>query len=253
MGFVPDTGLLVRTMIVFATRQSLFQRAGSTPTAQLKRGWEQAQRGLRFAINFLNTNAGIEDESLLSGPTLIVPVAVFSQLRGEKLSAQDERALLYWFHVANARGRYSRGSSETLLNEDISILFRGGTPADLLEPIQRLFGRVDVQPGDLVGRPARSPLFALTYLTLKARGAKDWETGLKLSLSKVGRQHAIQFHHVFPKALLKQAGYENGEINEIANLCSWPGAPTSGSARRHRRSTWWRWCAPAAARRWRAS
>jgi hypothetical protein len=218
IGFVPDTGLLVRTMIVFATQQSKFQRAGSTSTAALKQGWEKAQRGLRFAINFLRNNAGIEDESLLSAPTIIVPIAVYSHLHGEKLTGEDERALLYWLHVANARGRYSRGSSETLLNEDLGILFRGGTPADLIEPIKRLFGRVEVLASDLAGRPARSPLFALAYLTLKARGAKDWQTGLGLSLSKAGRQHAIQFHHIFPKAVLKKAGLEGGEINEIANL-----------------------------------
>jgi hypothetical protein len=218
LGFIPETGLLVRTMIVFATQQSLFQRANSTSTAGLKQGWEKAQRGLRFAINFLINNAGIEDESLLSAPTLIIPIAVYSQLRDERLSDADSRALLYWFHVANARGRYSRGSSETLLNEDLSILFKDGTPADLMQPIRRLFGREDVVASDLAGRPARSPLFSLAYLTLKARGAKDWETGLALSLSKAGRQHAIQFHHIFPKKLLKEASFSAGEINEIANL-----------------------------------
>jgi hypothetical protein len=220
LGFVPETGLLVRTMIVFATQQSLFQRANSTPIVALKQGWEKAQRGLRFAINFLSSNAGIEDESLLSAPTLIIPIAVFSQLVGEKLTDEQSRALLYWFHVANARGRYSRGSSETLLNEDLSILFKGGNPSELMEPIRRLFGREDVLPGDLAGRPARSPLFSLAYLTLRARGAKDWETGLALSLSRAGRQHAIQFHHIFPKKLLKDAplSYSAGEINEIANL-----------------------------------
>ncbi len=217
VSFAPDTGLLVRTMVVFATQQSKFQRVGSTHVEELKRGWEQAKRGLLFAINFLRTNAGIEDESLLSAPTLIVPITVYSRIRNERLTAEEERALLYWLHVANARGRYSRGSSETLLNEDLAILFRGGTPKDLLEPIRRLFGRLDVRPSDLAGRPARSPLFALTYLTLKSRGAKDWQTGLGLSLSKAGRQHAVQYHHIFPKALLK-AKFDGAEINEIANL-----------------------------------
>jgi hypothetical protein len=216
--FTLDTGLLVRAMLVFATKQAKFQRAGSTPVADLQNGWEKAKDGLRYAINFLRMNAGIEDESLLSAPTLMIPVAVFSVLRRGSLTREDERDLMYWLHVANARGRYSRGSTETLLNEDLSILFRGGSPRDLLEPIRRLFGRLHVEASDLAGRPARSPLFPLAYLALKERGAKDWETGLGISLVAVGKQHAIQHHHIFPKAVLKEAAYEASEINEIANL-----------------------------------
>ena len=216
--FTLDTGLLVRTMVVFATHQPKFLRVGTTPVADLQRGWERAKAGLNFAINFLRTNAGVEDESVLSSPMLIVPIAVFSQLREERFSHEEEQALLYWLNVANARGRYSRGSTETLLAEDLAILFKGGGPSDVLEPIKRVFGRLDVLPSDLVGRTARSPLFPMAYLALKARGAKDWHTGLGISLAPRGKQHLIQYHHIFPKAVLRKHGYEQGEINEIANL-----------------------------------
>jgi hypothetical protein len=216
--FTLDTGLLIRTMVVFASKQSKFQRAGSIPLLDLENGWREAVKGLAFAINFLQHNADIDDETLLSAPTLMIPLAVFSRLKGEKLSTEEERGLLFWLHVANLRGRYSRGSSETLLNEDLTILFRGGSPGDLLQPIMRISGRLDVQGSDLVGRPARSPLFPLAYLTLKARGAKDWESGVGLALGQVGRQHHIQYHHIFPKVVLREANYERGEINEIANL-----------------------------------
>lgn len=37
--FTLDTGLLVRTMVVFASKQSKFQRAGSIPKADLEAGW----------------------------------------------------------------------------------------------------------------------------------------------------------------------------------------------------------------------
>lgn len=216
--FTLDTGLLVRSMMVFATHQPKFDRVRGTSMEELRRGWEAAKEGLDYAINFLRKNAGIEDETLLSSPMLMIPIAVFSHERRQRLTQEEEQALLYWVHVANARGRYSRGSAETLLAEDLNILFRGGSPNDLLEPLRRLFGRLDVAPADLVGRPSRSPLFPLTYLALKARGAKDWETGLGITLVTRGRQHVVQYHHIFPKAVLRAADYESGQINEIANL-----------------------------------
>lgn len=216
--FTIDLGQLVRAIVVFATHQCLFRSVAGTPVEKLKKGWEEAKEGLRFAVNFLRTNAGIEDESLLSSPMFIHALAAVSRIKDNKLTAADQRALLHWLLVANARGRYSRGSTETLLNEDLAILFRTGNVAALIEPVKRQFGRLHVEPGDLAGRGVNSPLFSLAYLALKAGGAKDWYSGLGLSLTHQGKLHFIQWHHVIPKSLLKAQGYETGEINEIANM-----------------------------------
>ncbi|WP_206023477.1 DUF262 domain-containing protein [Rubrivivax sp. JA1026] len=216
--FTIDLGHLVRSIVVFATQQCLFRSVASTPVEKLKEGWAQAQEGLRFAINFLRSNAGIEDESLLSSPMFLHALAALSRAKDNKLTAEEQRQLLHWLLVANARGRYSRGSTETLLNEDLAIIFRSGNVAALMEPVKRQFGRLHVEPGDLAGRGVGSPLFSLAYLALKAQGAKDWYSGLGLSLTHQGKLHFIQWHHVIPKSLLKERGYEPGEINEIANM-----------------------------------
>lgn len=216
--FTIDLGQLVRSIVVFATQQCLFRSVASTPIEKLKAGWEEAKEGLRFAINFLRSNAGIEDESLLSSPMFIHALAAVSRVKDNKLTLDEQHALLHWLLVANARGRYSRGSTETLLNEDLAIIFRGGGIPALIEPVRRQFGRLHIEAGDLAGRGVNSPLFSLAYLALKASGAKDWYSGLGLSLTHQGKLHFIQWHHVIPKSLLKARGYETGEINEIANM-----------------------------------
>lgn len=212
-----DLGLLVRAMVVFATEQSRFDSVATIPINTLKEGWEKAKDGLRYAINFLRTNADIEDESLLSSPLFFIVIAFYSYLKGENLSAEEEKSLLYWLHIANARGRYSRGSTETLLDADLNVLKKGGAPKELLDVVKQQFGRVHIEPNDFVGRGAGSPLFSIVYLALKAQGAKDWFTGIGLSLSNQGKAHNIQYHHIFPKSLLK-GKYEKQEINEIANM-----------------------------------
>jgi hypothetical protein len=216
--FTIDLGQMVRAIVVFATQQCLFRSVASTPVDKLKNGWEHAKEGLRFAINFLRTNAGIEDESLLSSPMFIHTLAAVSRVKDNRLSSAEQRTLLHWLLVANARGRYSRGSTESLLNEDLAIVFRSGDVAALIDPVKRQFGRLHIEPGDLAGRGVNSPLFSLAYLALKAGGAKDWYSGLGLSLTHQGKLHFIQWHHVIPKSLLKAQGYETGEINEIANM-----------------------------------
>jgi hypothetical protein len=104
------------------------------------------------------------------------------------------------------------------LDADLALLFKGESPSSLIRPLEAEFGRLHIEPADFEGRGIRSALFSTAYLAMKAEGAKDWFTGLGLTLTHQGRSHFIQFHHVFPKALLQEHDYEKSEINEIANI-----------------------------------
>lgn len=215
--FSLDLGLLVRAMVVFASGQSRFKSVSSIPLERLKEGWEDAKSGIDFAMNFLKTNAGIDDESLLSSPLFFISIAAFFLKRKGKLSKGEESELLRWLYVANARGRYSRGSSETILDADLATINGGGKADDLLATVKQQFGRTDFSPEDFAGRGSQNALFSLVFLALKAAGAKDWHSGLGISLTHSGKWHYIQYHHIFPKAKLKGL-YEWKEVNEIANM-----------------------------------
>jgi hypothetical protein len=216
--FSLDTGLLVRTMVVFATCQSRFKTVQNISVDKMKSSWDKAKSALQFAVNFLRTNVGIEDESLLSSPFIVVALAALGDVRKQKLSKTDEERLQQWVLIANARGRYSRGSTETFLDQDLAVIFKAGAIDDLLGALNQQLGRLHVEAKDLAGRGARSPLFPTTYLALKENGAKDWVSGLGLSLTHQGKMHYIEYHHIFPKSLLAKHGYEKADINEIANF-----------------------------------
>jgi hypothetical protein len=179
--------------------------------------WEKAKDGLRFAVNFLRANAGIEDESLLSSPFLVIPIAVLAVNNHFQFSDDDERQLLHWLFVANAAGHYSRGSSESILDVDLTtILRRKGGARELLDLVKRQFGRIRFTASDFAGRGPRNPLFQTAYLAVKHAGAKDWRSGLAISLTHSGKYHYIQTRHIFPKAIT--GDYEANNVNEIANL-----------------------------------
>lgn len=216
--FTLDVGLLVRSMVVFATGQSRFKTIQSISVDRMQQAWEKAKEALRFAVNFLRTNAAIEDESLLSSPLVIVAVAAVGHAKDYRLTKTDESELLHWALTANARGHFSRGSTETILDQDLAVILRGGKIADLFELLRQQFGRLHVEPQDFENRGARSPLFSTAFLALRSKGAKDWWSGLGLSLVHQGKLHYIEYHHIFPKAVLAAYGYEKGQINEIANF-----------------------------------
>ena len=69
--------------------------------------------------------------------------------------------------VANAKGRYSRGSSETLLDQDLATLRQGEGATELTDRLRLQVGRQ-----------------------------------VAIALDHSGSQHRLQFHHIFPKACL---------------------------------------------------
>ncbi|RYZ90593.1 MAG: DUF262 domain-containing protein [Proteobacteria bacterium] len=213
-----DLGLLVRLLVVFATKQSKFNTVGGLSKEQLEAAWKEAKDGCTFALDFMRQNTLFESISMLSSPFIIVPIAVISQQRGE-LDQVEEAALCRWVHLAHTFGWYSHGSSETILNADIATIWKkSGSASDLIEQVRQRISRLSVEVYDFEGKGKRSALFPLAYLAVKKNGGKDWYTGLAISQNIQSNNHRIQFHHIFPRKLLREAGYEQKIINEVANM-----------------------------------
>jgi len=216
-GFDLDLGLHLKNLMAFATGQSRFQIVGSLNVEKLQKAWKEACEGMEFALNFLRSNLGIDSPALLSSPFLLVVLAYFGHSRNYALSNDEARQLRYWALMANAKGRFSRGSSETILDQDLASIRQGGAVSELIDRLRLQFGRLDITAEELEGRNQRSALFKTMFLAFRAAGAKDWRSHLAIALDHSGVQHRLQFHHIFPKAVLKTS-FTAREADDIANL-----------------------------------
>ena len=216
--YILESGLPVRMLVAFATHQSRFKTIGRISKEKLEESWKSAQNGLRFAVNFLRSNAQIDNLSYISSPFLLVPIGIYAVNNGEKLSPIEEKKLLRWFYLAHMRGHYSMGSSESILDLDLSTLFKTKKIDELINQLQLHVKKFNVDSEDITNRGIRSPFFSMLYFVLKQNGAKDWWTGISLSDKHIGKSHLLQYHHIFPKSLLKKVPYEKKEINEMSNM-----------------------------------
>ena len=216
-GFDLDLGLHLKNLMAFATGQSRFQIVGSLNVEKLQKAWKEACDGMEFALNFLRSNLGIDSPALLSSPFLLAVLAYFGHSRNYALSNDEARQLRYWALMANAKGRFSRGSSETILDQDLASIRQGGAVSELIDRLRLQFGRLDITAEELEGRNQRSALFKTMFLAFRAAGAKDWRSHLAIALDHSGVQHRLQFHHIFPKAVLKTS-FTAREADDIANL-----------------------------------
>lgn len=217
-GFDLDLGLYLKNLVVFTTGQSRFITVGNQRVEALQTGWKESCLGMEFALNFLKNNAGIDSPALLSSPFLLIAIAYHGHKRNYELSPEESQRLRYWVLVANAKGRYSRGSSETILDQDLATLRGGGGAQEMIDRLRQQVGRLDIASEELEGRNQRSALFKTMFLAFRAADAKDWRSQVLIALDHSGTQHRLQFHHIFPKAVLKTS-YSGRQADDIANLC----------------------------------
>lgn len=217
-GFPIDLAFLLKNLIVFITNQSRYRGLNKIPTEEIQSGWEQAKGGMEFAINFLRSNVKIESPSLLSSNWIAVVVAVFGNFCNYKLTLEQEKELRQWVVAANIKGRFSRGSSESILDQDLAALQRKVSVQSLFQLLDTQVGRREILANDLTNRNSRSAYFKSMFLAFKNDGAVDWFTSLRISVKHLGSKHKLQFHHVFPQAVLSKAGIEKQYINDICNL-----------------------------------
>ena len=216
-GFDLDLGLYLKNLVAFATGQSRFLTVGGLGVETLQSAWKESCEGIQFAQNFLRSNVGIDSPALLSSPFILVTLAYFGHKRDYHLSTTEAAQLRFWVLVANAKGRYSRGSSETILDQDLATLRNDGGVQELIDRLRLQMGRLDIAPEELEGRNQRSALFKTMFLAFRASGAKDWRSNLVIALDHSGSHHRLQFHHLFPKAVLRST-YMARDADDISNL-----------------------------------
>src|SRR5690606_5526007 len=165
-----DLGIFLKAMVAFATGQSRFKTVGSISLERLQEGWSRSCEGMEFALNFLRSNVGIRSPVLLSSPFILIVLAYYGHQRSYKLKEVEADRLRYWTLVANAKGRFSRGSSESILDQDLASISQGAGVAALIDRLRLQFGRLDITPEELEGRNQRSALFKSMFLAFHEAG-----------------------------------------------------------------------------------
>jgi hypothetical protein len=215
-----ELGTLLRGLIIQATGQSKFKTVSSISQKKLEDAWKENVRAMTFALNFLRSNAKIDSAALLTSPYIILVIAFWGAKKTYKIDDAEATQMVRWILLANAKARFARGSSESILDQDLATLRDLGGATQLLERLATQVGRLDITPSELIGRNAQSGLFKTMFLAFKADGAKDWNTNLEISVNHSGKQDKLQFHHIFPTAYMKKQSklMDLPSTDDIANL-----------------------------------
>jgi hypothetical protein len=218
-GLYLDLGFFVKSLVISATGQSKFKTLGSLSKEELEAGWEIAKKNITFALNFVTSNLKIDSLALLSSPFIVHTIAYWGEKNNGKVSQAESSAMRRWALIANTKSYYS-SSAESKLDADLLAL-RSGSGADgLLARLETQLGRLDITEAEMIGKTVSSGYFKAMFIAFREDGAKDWYSKLEISVKHRGNEDKLQFHHIFPKAFLKQnyPDLRRNQVNDISNL-----------------------------------
>ena len=222
-----DEGFLMKCLVSVSTGQNRFQFINKIPLQQFKDDWEKTKKGIHFAIDFLKENAKIETSGILLYPFIIVALVCLAVKNNYKFSNDLERQVLRWVYAASMWGRYSRGATETALDVDLSAINKHKNPVEyMIKNILAQSGRLKIEESDIEGKNTRSAFFTMSYVLAKHNNAKDWGSGIVISLQHVGKEFKNNYDHIFPRSKLEsflKKRYVDDQkvkrmVNDIANI-----------------------------------
>jgi hypothetical protein len=218
-GLYFDLGFFVKSLVISATGQSKFKTLGSLSKEELEAGWEIAKRNITFALNFMTSNLKIDSLALLSSPFIVHTIAYWGEKNAGKVSQAESYAMRRWALIANTKSYYS-SSAESKLDADLLSLRTGSGAEGLLARLEAQLGRLDVTEAEMIGKTVSSGYFKAMFIAFREDGAKDWYSKLEISVKHRGNEDKLQFHHIFPKAFLRQnyPDLRRNQVNDISNL-----------------------------------
>jgi len=177
--------------------------------------WEKMEDGLRRMANFLKSEGIYDEERLPTNAVLAIIAALCTEIpaSGDK-RGQDELLLKKYLWHSFFTDRYEN-SAATKAYADFLVLRNviraerkeNGNPCSPDDvPIFRDHKFVEVEELMTGEWPKRASILGRGILAATCRlGALDFSTGERLDLNNIAERH---YHHVFPDALLKEAGID---------------------------------------------
>ena len=218
-GFDFKLDWLLRNVNAVLTGEAQFSKLADVDVSTFQKGLTETIDSVSHLLNALGGRLGLDHGKVLSGRGAFPVMSRLLHDHGGRFpDAMTRDRLFHWYVHSFLWGRHT-GATETALNQDLQALEDGGV--DQLTGLLRRSrgGRLEVRPDDFVGAGMGSRFYPLLYMLTRVHRAQDLGSGVPLRDGMLGRLSSLQVHHIFPKARLREYGYNHAEINAVANFC----------------------------------
>jgi hypothetical protein len=218
-GFNFKLDWLLRCINTTITGESLFTALKDISIPDFEEGLWRTEHHIDYFLNLIASRLGLDHDRVLGSRYSIPLLTRYLEQRDGHLADYQERdRLLFWYVHTMLWGRYS-GSTESVLMGDLNAIKHNDNALEnLISQLHQNRGDLQLYPRDFEGATRSNRFYPMLYMMTRVWSARDFETGNELSAHLLGRLSNLQVHHIFPKALLYEYGYEQREVNAIANF-----------------------------------
>lgn len=218
-GFDFSLDWLLRNATAVATGRSMFTALSGVSAEQFRASLDQAVDHVSTFLNVVSGRLGLDHDRVLMSRYAFPVVSRLLALNGGTFDDHAHRdRVLFWYIHSALWGRFA-GSTETYLQQDYDTVRDSGVEGLITSLGRWRGGSLEVQPHDFEGSTRGSRFYPLLYMLTRVKGARDLGTGLELKAETLGKLSSLQVHHIFPKAVLYDIGFERGMVNAVANFC----------------------------------
>lgn len=199
-----DTNLLLRCCSAILKGDASPQALMSIKGSEVRKEFDKVINGVKYAVDYLQTNFLVEKLNNLPFTTLLVPLSVFFAVPGNReapYSDRQRRKINRWFWRASLSKRYSSAVLRNL-NTDIQQMrvLRDEGDSGLGE------FAVNISPDFFLWNEfGPNNVNTKTFILLLAsKGPHSFISGQPVDLAKTLKEaNRTEFHHLMPRAFLK--------------------------------------------------
>lgn len=223
-GWDLDAGIFVRTMTGIGKGQTRLKEVPKDfwNPQNLPMVWKEAKATICEVLKRL-AEVGIMSVDLLPSTNSLIPLFVLHHRWGKEGDYSFDKALR-WFLLANQAGRYS-DSATTSLNEDVRAIREAKCFREAVENLEKRLQISPITKEDFLSRYKRSDIpfpQLMLYLLLRKHQARDWVDETLIGYDKSGTPIRTgfepQWHHIYPRSVLRKAGIADDYIHALANI-----------------------------------
>lgn len=180
--------------------------------------WSDLKNSYGTAIDYIVKNFNVLNFDFLPSQTMITTLSCFFYYNGNKQPTPYQRdQIRKWFWYTSVGSRYSgRGYSKNIL-EDHEFFKRLGEKGTARLKVSELISVNDIRYADYSKKGSLSNGY---FCSLASLGPKYLSTGGDVPVDNFSvRSNQRNKHHIFPRAHLRNKGFNKKYYNSIANIC----------------------------------
>lgn len=219
-GVGEDTSLVLRCCAAILVGRPTADHLIGLNGSEVRDRFDEVENGIKGAIDFLRRQLGVETLRNMPYPAMLIPLSVYFASSGETqlvVPVTHRRALERWFWRSCFSERYS-GQTNRVARNDIAemVKLRDGE-ATALGTFSATVSSDFFSETVFRLSSARSATFVLLLASMQPR---SFISGSKVDLAAVLQAYnRHEFHHMYPRAPLREDDVPQAFINCLANMC----------------------------------